>query len=35
MQARFLDPDGNEYWLFEDDDLKEKRAKRARTAKRR
>ena len=22
IQARFLDPDGNEFWLFEDDDLK-------------
>lgn len=24
VQARFLDPDGNEYWLFEDEDLKAK-----------
>lgn len=24
VQARFLDPDGNEFWLFEDEDLKEK-----------
>lgn len=23
IQAKFLDPDGNEFWLFEDDDLKE------------
>ncbi len=23
VQAKFLDPDGNEYWLFEDDDLKQ------------
>lgn len=22
VQARFVDPDGNEFWLFEDDDLK-------------
>lgn len=21
VQAKFLDPDGNEYWLFEDDEL--------------
>lgn len=24
VQARFLDPDGNEFWLFEDEDLKAK-----------
>lgn len=22
VQARFLDPDGNEFWLFEDEDLR-------------
>jgi catechol 2,3-dioxygenase-like lactoylglutathione lyase family enzyme len=22
VQAKFLDPDGNEYWLFEDEDLR-------------
>lgn len=30
VQARFLDPDGNEYWLFEDEDLKETPASSAR-----
>lgn len=35
VQARFLDPDGNEFWLFEDEDLRStpKRAKKG--AKRR
>lgn len=42
VQARFLDPDGNEFWLFEDEDLRRaakgakpaKHAKRATTGKR-
>jgi catechol 2,3-dioxygenase-like lactoylglutathione lyase family enzyme len=38
IQARFLDPDGNEFWMFEDEDLRSdakpaKKAKSAKTAK--
>lgn len=35
VQARFLDPDGNEYWLFEDEDLKipSKGARKTKAAK--
>lgn len=33
VQAKFLDLDGNEYWLFEDEDLRAKPKKTAKAAK--